>query len=628
MLGQIAFVLLFAASVAYFVRCVYRRFHHPIQRVPPLCWDHPSERLWRVFGEVLLQERVIRERPVTGLLHALVMWGFFAFAWVSAEHLSLGVRGLDAARASESWYGVFAAAWAVAVIVGILGLTFRRFVLRPAELGPLSGTSAVVAALIVLLMTTYLLGWRALEIGSTAWKVNWWVHTLSFLGMLVVIPQSKHLHLLVGPVAIFFRSRTTSGMRALREDDDDDLGMVRFPDLAPKDLLDLHACVECGRCTQACPANVVGQSLNPKEVILQMQRGLLAGGEVIAGTAEEAAAGKVWVTEQDLFQCLSCGACEEACPVGIEHVGRKILDLRRGLVSEGRTTSDKVGELFTTMERAPHNPWGVSHEARRKLLEAEKFPLFDGAQEWLFWMGCGLNYDPHGQEVARAMRRILDAAGVSWGVLAKDTCCGEPGRRAGNEYLYLQLSEKLVEVFQGKKVRKILTCDPHCARMFDVDYRAIADYESLGIEVQHHSEALVRLLPSLPLEPSRETVTFHDPCYLARGRGLTEEPRAVLAASGASVVEMAHHGKRTFCCGAGGGQLYLAEDAPGHGQQRVNHRRFAEAAATGAAIVAVACPYCPIMLKDAAAHAGRDDVAVLDIAEILARRLRAPASPC
>ena len=148
MLERTAFVLLFAASVAYFVRVVYRRFHHPIQRVPPLCWDHPGERLWRVFCEVLLQTRVIRERPVTGLLHALVMWGFFVFAWVSAEHLSLGLWGLDGARPSDSWYGVFAAAWAVAVIVGILGLAFRRFVLRPAELGPLSGTSAVVAALI------------------------------------------------------------------------------------------------------------------------------------------------------------------------------------------------------------------------------------------------------------------------------------------------------------------------------------------------------------------------------------------------------------------------------------------------------------------------------------------------
>jgi Fe-S oxidoreductase len=607
---QALFVLVLAASLWSFARTVRCRFRFPIQSVPPLSRDRIAARLWRVFLEVMLQTRVLRDRPVPGLLHALVMWGFFAFAWVSLEHLWLGLRGLDGATPDTSWYGWFAAAWAVAVLIGILGLALRRFVLRPKWLGPRSGTSGVVAGLIVTLMVTYLLGWRGIEAGSTAWRLNWWAHTLSFLGMLVVIPRSKHLHLVVGPIAVFFRSWTTSATRPLRPGDDEDIGMVRFRDLAPKDLIDLHACVECGRCTQVCPANAIGGSLNPKEVILQMQRGLLAGGEVIV---------ELWVAEKDLYQCLSCGACEEACPVGIEHVGAKILDLRRGLVSEGRTSSEKLNDLFNTMERAPHNPWGVPHETRRKLLESAGFPIYDGSQEWLLWLGCGLSYDPHGQDVARAMKRLLDAAQVSWGVLAQETCCGEPGRRAGNELLYMQLSEKLVENLRQKKVRKIVTCDPHCARMLDVDYRQIPEFQPLAIEVLHHSELLARL--ALPLRPSAQTVTYHDPCYLARGRGIMGEPRALLRAAGVSVTEMPHHGKRTFCCGAGGAQLFIAEDTPGHAE-RVNHRRFAEVLATGATTVAVACPYCPIMLKDAAAHARRDDVQVLDIAEILAAHLR------
>jgi Fe-S oxidoreductase len=603
--------LLLAASLSSFVVSVRRRFRFPIQSTPPLPSDRLAARLWRVFCEVLLQTRVIRDRPVPGLLHALVMWGFFAFAGVSVEHFWLGFRGLDGARPDPSWYGAFAAAWAVAVLAGIAGLAFRRFVLRPRWLGSLSGSSAVVALLIGVLMITYLLGWRLFDAGGPAWRVNWWFHTLAFLGMLVVIPRSKHLHLVLGPVAVFFRSWTTSTIRPLRSGDDEDIGMVRFRDLAPKDLLDLHACVECGRCTQVCPANVIGGSLNPKEVILQMQRGLLAGGDVIV---------QDWITEGDLYQCLSCGACEEACPVGIEHVGAKILDLRRGLVSEGRTAHDKLNDLFNTMERSPHNPWGAAQETRRKLLESAGFPLFDGSQEWLLWLGCGLSYDPHGQEVARAMKRLLEAAGLSWGVLPQETCCGEPGRRAGNEYLYMQLSEKVIEVFSRTKARKLVACDPHCTRMFDVDYRQIPEYEALGIEVIHHAELLHCLLPSLRLTPSPAKVTYHDPCYLARGRGVTAEPRAVLRAAGATIAEMAHHGKRTFCCGAGGAQLFLAEDAPSE-SERVNHRRFAEATATGATTVAVACPYCPIMLKDAAAHAGRDDVAVLDIAEVVAARL-------
>jgi Fe-S oxidoreductase len=623
MAARLVFVLAFAASLWEFLRTVYRRFHYKIQPTPRLPFDRVPARLWRVFCEVFLQSRVIRDRPIPGLLHALVMWGFFVFAWVSVRHLSLGFLGLDAASSERTWYGAFAAVWAFAVLAGIIGLSIRRFVLRPKLLGPLSPSSGLIAFLIAALMVTYLLGWGVFPLGSLAWRANWWAHTLSFFAILAEIPHSKHLHLLLGPIGIFFRSETTSSIRPLRPDDEEDIGMVRFTDLGPKDLLDLHACVECGRCTQFCPANVAGQTLNPKEVILGMQRGLLAGGSVIAGTVEETQAGKAWVTEEDLFQCLSCGACEQACPVGIEHVGLKILDLRRGLVSEGRTTKPKVNDLFTTMERAPHNPWGVSHETRRKFIESERFPVFDGSQEWLFWMGCGLNYDPHGQQVARAMRKILEAARVSWGVLAQETCCGEPGRRAGNEYLYLELSSKLIEAFGRHQVKNIVTCDPHCARMFDVDYRQIPEYESLAIKIAHHTEMLARLLPSLPLKPARESVTFHDPCYLARGRGITREPRSILRSCGVSVAEMAHHGERTFCCGAGGAQLYIAEDIRGREEQRVNHRRFAEVLATGAPAVAVACPYCPIMLKDAAAHAGREEIAVLDIAEIVAGRLRA-----
>lgn len=622
--SQIVFAILLLAGVWSFCGTLRRRLPLTRARIADLPHDRLLMRLWRVFTEVLLQYRVIRDRPVAGILHALVMWGFFAFLWVSLEHLSLGFRGLEHARVSPGWYATFVAVWAVAVLVGILGLSFRRFVLRPKALGPVSLTSGIVAALIALLMVTYLLGWGVLPARSLAWKTNWWLHTLSFFGLLVVIPKSKHLHLLLGPIAVFYRSAHSSGIRPLR--DDDDLGMVRFSDLAWKDVLQLNACVECGRCTDACPAHVVGKSLSPKEVVLQMQRGLLSGGELIAGSESEVAGGTAWVTERDLSQCFTCCACEEVCPVGIEHVGGKILDLRRGLVSEGRIANEKVVSLFTAMERQPRNPWGMSRQTREKLLEAEQFPLFDGSQEWLLWLGCGLSFDAHGRSVARAMKSVLEAAGISWGVLEQETCCGEPARRTGNEYLYLQLSEEIIAAFQRKGVKKLLTCCPHCTTMLDVDYRQLAAYAELGIEVQHHSEFLAALLSRLPLAPRSETVTYHDPCYLARGRGVIREPRAVLAACGATLSEMEHRKSRTFCCGAGGGQIYIEDDrqqAPGG---RVNHRRFAEVLATGASTVAVACPYCPIMLRDAADHANRDGVAILDIAEIVENRLRKEGS--
>jgi Fe-S oxidoreductase len=620
-LSRATFDALSIGSLWLFLATVNRRLSSISTRRWDVSLDNIPERLWRVFVEVILQYRVVRDRPLVGILHAAVVWGFLVFAWVSAEHLRLGILGLDMAEPTHDWYGAFAAAWAFAVIVGMAGLTFRRFVLKPKALGKLSATSALVAALIAALMVTYLLGWGVFPVGSAAWKLNWWMHTVAFFSILVVIPKSKHLHILLSPITIFLRSETTSAMRPLREEGED-LGIIHFKDFDAKDILDINACVECGRCTQFCPANLAGETLNPKEIILDLQSGALSGGDIAAGTPQEKAEKKVFVSEEDLFQCLSCGACEYVCPIGIEHVGRKILDLRRGLVSEGRVTNDKVVQLFTTMERAPHNPWGIAQDTRQKLIESNQFPIFDGKQEWLFWLGCGLSFDPHGQAVAVAMRQILDAAGVSWGVLPRETCCGEPARRAGNEYLFLQLSEKLIETFANARVKNIVSCCPHCTTMLDKDYRQIAAYEKLGVRVLHHSELIAELLPKLPLEPSAVPATYHDPCYLARGRGITEEPRVILRATGFAITETAHHGANTQCCGAGGAQLFIADDSRGQDKGRVNQLRFAQLAETKVSTVVVACPYCPIMLRDAANHAKRDDIEILDLAEVVAKSIR------
>lgn len=620
-LSRAAFCALCLGSVWLFLATINRRLSSVLTRRWDVQLDNIPKRIWRVFVEVILQYRVVRDRPLVGILHAAVLWGFLAFAWVSAQHLKLGLLGFENVEPMHSWYGTFAAAWAFAVIVGMVGLSFRRFVLRPKALGKLSATSALVAFLITALMVTYLLGWRVFPAGGAAWKVNWWLHTVSFFSLLVVIPKSKHLHLLLSPVTIFLRSETTSAIRPLREEGED-LGIIHFKDFDAKDILDVNACVECGRCTQFCPANLAGETLNPKEVILDLQRGALSGGELVAGTPGEKAENKVYVSEEDLFQCLSCGACEYVCPVGIEHVGRKILDLRRGLVSEGRVTNDKVVQLFTTMERAPHNPWGIAQDTRQKLIDSNQFPIFDGKQEWLFWLGCGLSFDPHGQAVAMAMKQILDAAGVSWGVLARETCCGEPARRAGNEYLFLQLSEKLIETFASARVKNIVSCCPHCTTMLDKDYRQIAAYQNLGIRVLHHSELIAQLLPRLSVESSTAAATYHDPCYLARGRGITEEPREILHATGFAITETAHHGANTQCCGAGGAQLFIADDSRGQEKGRVNQLRFAQLAETKVSTVVVACPYCPIMIRDAANHAKRDDIEILDLAEVVAKSIR------
>jgi Fe-S oxidoreductase len=630
MLSQLTFVLLCALSAWSTWTGVRARFPDLARRRRDLPWDDLGRRLRRLLTEVLLQARVLRGRPIVGVLHALVLWGFIAFVGVSLRHLWAGLAGLEHAAGPGGAYRTVVAFWAVAVAAAILGLAFRRFVLRPPALGAPSWSSAAVSALILVLMATYLLDWSGtFPHRSAPWEAVWWLHTLAFLSFPPLIVRSKHLHLALAPAAIFFRSATTSPMRPLDlgpenfEKETPDLGLVEFGQLPWKDVLDLSACVECGRCTEACPAHRSGGTLSPKEIVLQMQRGLLAGGTTIAGSAQDVAAGSAWVTEDDLLQCYACGGCEQACPAGVEHVGRKILDLRHGLVNNDRLADKRVAGTFAKMQKAPHNPWGLPGDLRAKLVADARFPTFAEGAEVLFWMGCGASYDPHGQDVARAMGRILDASGVAWGVLEQESCCGEPARRLGNEALFQELSGKLTLAFERSGVKNIVTCCPHCTVMLDGEYRRLPDYAALGLRVKHHTELLAEMLGELPLSPDGGSVAYHDPCNLARGRNTTAQPRAVLEACGARLKEPRERGPATLCCGAGGGRLFVADEGKEEpAETRVNRQRLDQLLAAKPDAVAVACPYCPIMLQDAAKARG-SDVPILDIAEIVARRLPA-----
>lgn len=608
------FAVMLMVSLRYFLVRVSERLQLKNYKLEPKFPDDVGKRFKRVFREVFLQQKVLN-RLFVGLMHALVMWGFFVFAFITLGHFWVGLNDLSATNPLvHGWYGDFTAVWAVLVIIGMLRLAYRRFKERPKELGDkLSVTSALITLAIIVLMLTYLLDWRFFAEHSLSSKINWWLHTVSLLAMLWIIPNSKHLHLFLAPLTIFLRSETMDTVRAL-DLENEDMGLINFKQLPWTDVLEVNSCVECGRCTMACPVNLAGDTLNPKSIVLNMQKGLLHNGEMIAGTSEEIQSGKAWVSETDLFQCLSCGACSQACPVGIQPVG-KIMELRRGLVSEGRTNNEKVAKLFSVMERAPHNRWGISSETRKKFIEKENFPIFDGSQEWLFWLGCGNSYDPHGQEVAKAMKKIFLESGTSWGVLLNEVCCGEPVRKTGNELAFLTLSEKVNELFANHKVKNIITCCPHCATMFEKDYRQLPDYQKLDIKVFHHTEFIWLVLPALSLNKNPKTVTYHDPCYLARGRQVINEPREILEFCGHEIKEPKRCKSETSCCGAGGAQIDIADDKKDHGKERVNRMRFEELESTEAEILAVACSYCHTMMKDAG------DLETLDIAEIVAGQL-------
>lgn len=559
-------------------------------------------RIRAFLWEVMLQGKVIRQRPLPGLAHAFVFWGFCAFALITINHIALGfgARVLSPATAFGRFYFGFVAVWAVAVAIAIAGLFFRRFVARPKWLGPVSPESGIIAGLIFLLMVTYLAG---LELGdeTTAGRVNWWLHTLSLLVFLPLIPHTKHLHLALSPVTVFLKRNGFSRIPPLSGDED--FGLDTGKDVTRIDALQAFTCVECGRCTEHCPAFNTGKVLNPKEIILGL-RGYL---NEFGAAGEEALLGK-HISEDGAFQCTTCGSCEFQCPVGIQHLP-VIVGLRRGAVNTGKWEDDYGTKLFLNLERNG-NSLGFAASERQKFIEKNELPYFDGSQEYCLWLGCMGAYDPQGREIVLSLVKVLRHAGITFGVLRKERCTGDPARRLGNDLAFSQVAEQNIETLQAAKVGKMVSICPHCVRTIGTDWREVG----ATFQIEHHSELLARIQSRLP-EPNggRQSVVFHDPCYLGRYRDVYEEPRAVAGRYG-DVIDPRRSRERSFCCGAGGGQMFLGEESG----KRVNVERAEELVGTGAAVIGTACPFCQTMFRDALGVVTQTPPKLLDIAQIAA----------
>jgi Fe-S oxidoreductase len=564
-----------------------------------------GKRVWDFVWEVLLQAKVIRERPLAGLAHALVFWAFCAFALVTLNHCAVifGIGFLDPAGRVEQLYFDFAAIFAIACAMGILGLFVRRFLVRPKWLGELSWGSGLVALLIIALMATYLAAFFVTGQSGTA-QALWWAHTLTLLAFLPLIPHTKHLHLVLSPFTVFLSRGTFAHIPPLSGDED--FGLVAGKDLTQLVSLQAYSCVECGRCMEHCPANATGKELNPKEIILGL-RGYL---NEFGPQSEEPLLGK-YNSQEAAFECTTCGACEFQCPVGIEHVPI-IVGLRRGAVNTGAWENVYGSKLFLALERGS-NALGLSTTERDKFVEKNALPIFDGTQEYCLWLGCMGGYDPGGRDILMALVRILRHLRVSFGVLRKEKCTGDPVRRLGNDLLFQQLAESNLEALAQSKTRKIISICPHCVRTIQEDWKEFG----APPEVEHHSEFLARHQHLLPVQDQgKEKIVFHDPCYLGRYRGVYDEPRQVAALAG-ELVEAPRSRERSFCCGAGGGLAFLGEEQG----ERVSHVRAEELVATGAGVVAAACPFCNTMFRDALAARGEGAPELMDIAQLVARGL-------
>lgn len=604
--GKLVFLALAALSVVLF----WVRFGPVLERIlkskkdPDFRLAPVGRRVRDFLWEVMLQAKVIRQRPLPGLAHALVFWAFCAFAVVTINHclVPFGLAFLDPQSVTGRFYFYFAAAFAIACAVGIFGLFVRRFFVRPKWLEPLSWESGLIALLIFLLMVTYLAAFFV-DGNGMAGQALWWTHTLTLLFFLPVIPHTKHLHLVLSPFTIFLSRGGFSRIPPLKGDED--FGLVAGKDLTQLVSLQAYSCVECGRCTEHCPAINTGKVLDPKKVILGVRAYLNESGPA----SEEALIGK-HESQEAIFQCTTCGACEFQCPVGIEHLPI-IVGLRRGAVNTGEWQDEHGAKLFRALERGS-NALGISATERDKFIEKNALPVYDGTQEYCLWLGCMGGYDPKGREIILALVQVMRHLNVTFGVLRKEKCTGDPVRRLGNDLLFQQLAEANLEALGQAKTKKIVSICPHCVRTIQEDWKEFGTPPP----VEHHSEFLARYTSQLGPVQDQKKIVFHDPCYLGRYRGIYDEPRAVAALAG-EVIEAPRHKERSFCCGAGGGLAFLGEETG----ERVSHARARELAATGAQVVGAACPFCNTMFQDALKAQGNGAPELLDIAQLAARGL-------
>jgi Fe-S oxidoreductase len=641
------------------VRTISRGYGRPT-------WVAFPRRILNTLFTTITFAPVFRARLLVSALHGMVAWGFIYYLMVNLGDMLQGYlpnyRFLGEGRVGGV-YRLGADVISVSALVGMLALIIRRYVFLASELivherTPLhqkarSGIrrdSAIVGIFILLHVGARFLGesfhlaaegadpwqpfasalaplWvRSMDLAAltVAQHVAWWLALGLILAFVPYFLYSKHIHLFMAPLNFLLHpERRSMGVLDPLDFEDESLeqfGAERLEHLSWKALLDAYACIMCNRCQDACPAYTTGKVLSPaaleinKRYFLNQEGGRLAAGESSSQTLTAFA-----IPEEAIWACTACGACIEICPVGNEPM-RDILEIRRHLVLMENAFPEQLQAAFRGMERTA-NPWNIPPEERLLWAEGLEVPTVveNPNPEVLWWVGCAPATDPQAQRAARAFARLLQTAGVNFAVLGpKERCTGDSARRAGNEYLFYELAQRNVDTLNRVAPKRIVTTCPHCLHTLKNEYPDFGGHYT----VVHHTELLQELLEEERLklrgDGSSAGLTFHDPCYLGRQGGITEAPRTVLRAAGYQVREMPRKLVRSFCCGAGGAQMWKEEE---DGEIRVSSARVLEAQATGVQTLAVGCPFCNIMLHDAAVAEG-EAVRVRDVAEVLAERLK------
>jgi len=670
----------FGKTVYAMVRAARRGAPEPRPRL-----DAIPQRIASVLIYFIGQKKVAEEGPMhmTSKHHLLIFWGFLLITVGTVEVLIAGVWphfSYDLILPHAAYLGL---KWIIdlftLVVLVVMGWAlFRRIVIKP-RLIPMNLDAGLILGAIAALMMTYFLfqGFHLAATGAAAhgepisavvgsWlqpidphaahlasRVALWLHVVILLIFLNYLPYSKHIHLLGALPNIFLRNLSDRrlDMPQLDLEDENQWGVGRFEQFTWKSLVDTYACTECARCSNYCPAYNTGKNLSPMQLIHDIRYEMIDR-DALAAQIEDLTQQAASYTDEHspeleliktrldetekqldemppmvtgriaadtLWACTTCGACQEVCPVFIEHP-LKILQMRQNLVLEQEKVPGELGRTFRNIERQS-NPWGISQEKRMDWAEGLDVPTIEDkpGAEWILWVGCAGAYDNRIVKQTKAMVKVLETAGVDYAVLGHaEGCTGDPARRGGNEMLYQMMAETNIETLNEAGATKIITSCPHCLHTLKHDYPQMGG----NYEVVHHTQLIASLLKEgkLSLEAvGLDNITYHDSCYLGRWNREFDAPREVIDALNVKhgITELARNKRHGFCCGAGGARMFMEEDEP-----RVNENRTDEIIETGVDAVAVACPFCNIMITDGMkARNKEEDIEVLDIAELVARSI-------
>ncbi len=668
---KIAFLLLLLASFYFGGGALYRVYRAIRRGQPEDRFDRLPARLGRALWQTLTMQTVFKKRPWVSLLHAFVFYGFVFYLSVNLVDMLEGFFPFKARGGFWNGYNLVADLLTALILLGIVGLMIRRFsapgrkTFSWNEKTPLHEKvrqgiprdSAIVGGFIFFHVGSRLLhkaaqaanlehgpdpyqpvaGWAsALFMGVDVDQIVilehlfWWFALGSILLFIPYFARSKHIHLFLAPLNLAFKKEKPGALTPIAPDFEalekmEKFGVARLEDLTWPRLLDAYSCIMCNRCQEVCPAYTTGKALSPSAILINERYELnrilpdfAAGKESPRPLLEFA------LNSESLWACTTCNACVEVCPVGNEPM-LHILDVRREQVMMQGAFPAQLNNAFKGMERNG-NPWNLGADKRLAWAEGLGFEVptveQDPEAEVLYWVGCAPAYDPRAQKTARAFAEILQASGTRWAVLGKrEKCTGDAARRAGNEFLFMQLAAENVETLNAAmqvRPKTIVTTCPHCFHTLANEYKDFGGH----YQVKHHTEFIAELIGTQKLEllPMKGEVTYHDPCYLGRHNGVFAPPRAVLQAAGLKLHEPSRHGPNSFCCGAGGAQFWKEEEP---GQERVSTNRYRELKGTRASTIAVGCPFCMQMMNlETAQEPEGQGPQVLDISELVVQNLK------